>query len=136
MDCDYPKFKEIAHTADLQIIAYGKSLEELFSNSGEGMYHVAGAVCGRKKEESKHIFLKGNDPETLLIGYLEELLRFIDHHLMTRSPRLNISLTDLSGEIPLYSLVGMKNEIKAVTYHEMEVTKEKGIFRTKITFDV
>jgi len=136
MDDDYPEYKEIGHTADLQIIAYGKTLEELFLNAGKGMYYVAGAVLGKAKNKSRPILINENDPETLLISYLEKLLILVDRHLMTRSPRINISFTELSGEIPLYSLLEIKNEIKAVTYHEMEIVKVKGIYQTKITFDV
>jgi SHS2 domain-containing protein len=136
MDDEYPEFEEIAHTADLQIIAYGTTLEELFTNAGKGMYQVIGALPGGVSKKSASISFKENDHESLLIAYLQELLFLADHGSMALEPRLNISLTELSGIIPLYSLLSINTEIKAVTYHEMEIFKEKGVFRTKITFDV
>ncbi|MBM3137958.1 MAG: archease [Chloroflexi bacterium] len=136
MDDEYPEFEEVAHTADLQIIAYGNSLEELFSNAVKGMYHVIGAVPGEAKNENVAIELKENDLESLLIGFLDELLFLADKGLATNNPKLNISLTELSGDIPLYSLLSIKTEIKAVTYHEMEILKDNEIFQTTITFDV
>lgn len=136
MDDVYFEFEEIAHTADLQIIAFGKTLEELFTNAGKGMYHMISAEQGNAKHKSRSISLKENDLESLLVAYLQELLFLADHGLMTIIPRLNISLPELKGEIPLYSVLSIKTEIKAVTYHEMEIVKEEGIYRTKITFDV
>jgi SHS2 domain-containing protein len=136
MDDGYPEFEEIDHTADLQIIAYGKTLEELFTNAGKGMYQVISARPGGAEEKSRSVILKENDPETLLVAYLEELLFLADHGLMTLNPRLNISLTELNGDIPLYSILDIKTEIKAVTYHEMEIVEEDEVYRTKITFDV
>ena len=136
MDGGYPEFEEIAHTADLQIIVYGKTLEELFTNAGKGMYHVISAIPGDAQEKGRSVTFKENDSESLLIAYLEELLFLADHCLMTLIPRLNISLTELSGEIPLYSIINIRTEIKAVTYHEMEIVEEEGVYRTKITFDV
>jgi SHS2 domain-containing protein len=136
MDDEYPEFEEIAHTADFQIIAYGTTLEELFTNAGKGMYQVIGALPGGVSKKSTSISFKENDHESLLIAYLQELLFLADHGSMALEPRLNISLTELSGIIPLYSLLSINTEIKAVTYHEMEIYKEKGVFRTKITFDV
>jgi len=136
MDDEYPEFEEIAHTADLQIIAYGTTLEELFTNAGKGMYQVIGALPGGASIKSTSISFKENDLESLLIAYLQELLYLADHGSMALEPRLNISLTELSGIIPLYSILSIKTEIKAVTYHEMEIYEVKGVFRTKITFDV
>jgi len=136
MDDEYPEFEEIAHTADLQIIAFGTTLEELFTNAGKGMYHVIGALPGARNKKNASIVLKENDLESLLIAYLQELLFLADHGSMALEPRLNISLTELSGTIALYSILSIKTEIKAVTYHEMEIHEKKGVFQTKITFDV
>jgi SHS2 domain-containing protein len=132
----YPEFEEIAHTADLQIIAYGKTLEELFVNAGKAMYQVTGAEPGSYKNKARSVSLNESDHETLLIAYLEELVFLTDQRLMAVAPELNISLTELSGVIPLYSLKKMKTEIKAVTYHEMEIKEKDGMYRTKITFDI
>jgi len=35
------RFKEIEHTADIGIIAYGKTLEELFENAACGMLYIS-----------------------------------------------------------------------------------------------
>ncbi len=34
------KFKEIDHTADVGIIAYGESMEEMFENAAYGMLNI------------------------------------------------------------------------------------------------
>lgn len=130
------KYEEIPQTADLKIIAYGKSLVELFINAGEGMYQIAGAAMGSFENDKKSILIKGNDFEILLVSYLEELLYLADHGLITFEPELNISHTKLMGTLPLYSLKSMNKEIKAVTYHDLDIQNVSGIFQTKIVFDV
>ncbi len=136
MVAEYPDFEELAHTADLQILVYGKTLEELFKNAGKGMYAVSGAEPGRALNVTRPVSLKESDRETLLISYLEELILLADQRMIVVGPDLNISLTELSGDIPLYSLKKMKIEIKAVTYYEMEIIQKEGVYSTKITFDI
>ena len=84
----------------------------------------------------KAISLQGPDHETLLIAYLEDLIFLADQEMMVRDPKLNISLTNLDGDFPLYPLTKMMIEIKAVTYHEMDINQKAGLFRTRITFDI
>ncbi len=130
------KFVEVNHTADIQIIVYGRSLEELFLHAGEGLYHIIGAQASRQLCEQKKIELIEDDLETLLVVYLEELLFLADQKLMVVNPKLGINNTTLSGELPLAILEKMSIEVKAVTYHEMKVSYRGGTYQTKITFDI
>lgn len=130
------KFLEISHTGDLQIIAYGRTLEELFGNAGLGLYDLAGAQAGRQPMGEKVFTLERDDLESLLVAYLQELLYLIDYQLITCVTSLRISENLLTADLALFSLREIQTEIKAVTYHEMEIVKKSGIYQTLITFDI
>lgn len=132
----FPDYEEIPHIADLQIIAYGKTMKDLFIHAAEGMFTVIGATGDDCIRESKIIELKADDIETLLVGFLEELLFFLEAGWLGKVKELNISRFKLSGNIQLLRLKTKNKEIKAVTYHDMKIFQEKGVFQTKITFDV
>ena len=133
---DYPEYEEIPHTADLQIIAYGNSMEDLFINAAKGMYNAAGAVRESLSKGLRRIELKANDLETLLVSFLEELLFSTEEGWLGDVQELNISQANLSGKIHFFKLKAIKKEIKAVTYHEMNISQKNGVFQTKVTFDV
>ena len=133
---DFPEYEEIPHTADLQIIAYGKSVEDLFINAAKGMFNAAGAVGDNLSCEIRRIELKANDLETLLVSFLEELLFLSEAGWLSEVQELNIFQTNLSGEIHYFKIKAINKEIKAVTYHDMNISQEDGVFQTKITFDV
>lgn len=133
---DYPEYEEIPHTADLQIIAYGKSMEELFIHAAKGMFFAIGATGDDYIKEFKKIELKANDLETLLIDFLEELLFLTEAGWLGKVNELKISQFKLSGKIHLCKLGTKIKEIKAVTYHDMNIFQKNGFFQTKITFDV
>lgn len=132
----FPDYEEIPHIADLQIIAYGKTIKDLFIHAAEGMFAVIGATGDDCTREFKIIDLKANDIETLLVGFLEELLLFSEAGWLGMVKEMNISRFKLSGKIQLLRLKAKNKEIKAVTYHEMNIYQENGVFQTKITFDV
>ena len=133
---DCPGYEEIPHTADLQIIAYGKSMKELFIHAAEGMFTAIGATGDDYNNEFKTIELKANDLETLLVDFLEELLFLTEAGWLGKVNELNISPSNLSGKIQLFGLKEKIKEIKAVTYHDMNIFQKNGVFQTKITFDV
>ena len=71
------KFKFLEHTADIKFQAFGKTMEEVFSNSALAMTNAMfdGKV---KSNVSKKIKVNGKDNERLLFEFLEELLVLLD----------------------------------------------------------
>ena len=126
-----PKFKFLAHTADIKFQAFGKTLEETFGNCvlalGKSIYN--GKV---KNKIKKKIKVSGKDLENLLYEFLEEFLVLFDSEGFLVSKIEKIKVNEKNFEIEC-EVIGDDSEnyeiethIKSVTYNEMFVKQEKG----------
>ena len=82
------------------------------------------------------------DIETLLVSWLQELLYLLDTESLVFG-RFQVKLDNLSleavawGDVFDPNLHTMKTEIKAVTYHQLEVTKKNDQgWETQVIFDI
>lgn len=121
------KFKFLEHKADAKFQAFGKSLEECFSNAALAMTSVMIDYKKVKAKVKKKIKVKGTDLKNLLYNFLEELLFLVDTKNFILSKVMKIKIKGLNLEA---SLIGdnisnyeVHNHIKAVTYNQMEIKK-------------
>lgn len=139
------KFKFFPHTADVKFHAYGKTLEDAFSNSALAMFSVMVNVDKVEDIFKEKVKVKANDEKGLLYKFLEELLFLLDakFFLLHRVKKLQIkkegnSLTlnaELSGDRfkEKYELFG---GVKAITYNQMEIKKRNNIWVIQAVVDV
>ena len=135
-------YELIDHTADIGIKAYGDNLSEAFAHAAEGMFDI---ITDSSQIESKgeyKIELSSDDLEQLLVDWLDELLYlqgaenlvFGEFNVDVDEEKCKISATVLGEEFDTEKhKIGM--EIKAVTYHMLEVHKGDPCF-VKVLFDV
>ncbi len=135
------KYKFLAHTADMKFQAFGKSLEVAFANSALAMFHTM-YEKKIKKTKTVKVKAKGKDFEALLYNFLEELLVLFDGEgfFLSKVKRLNIDKKKFRLEA---EVVGdnaenyeMDIDVKAITYHDIFVKKEKGKWICQIVLDV
>jgi SHS2 domain-containing protein len=139
-----PKFKFFDHTADAKFQAYGKSMEEAFSNAALAMFSIITDTEKINKKTKKEIKAEGRDLKSLLYNFLEELLFLIDTENFLLNSIKEISIKETNGKFRLNALVlGDKAEnyetngdIKAVTYNEMEINEEKDKFMVQVVVDI
>jgi len=123
------KFKFLEHRADAKFQAFGKSLEESFSNAALAMTSVM-TDYNKIKPKIKHkIKIKGSDKKSLLYNFLEQLLILLDTEkfLLHKIRNIKIDGNELTAELigdKFNNQYDIKINIKAVTYNEMEI-KEK-----------
>lgn len=136
------KFRFLDHTGDLGILVYGGNLEELFSNAAEAFFDIITDVRRIRESTERIIRAQGPNLEELMVRWLGELLYVHDvDGLLFRSFSID-ELRDGSlkararGEAFDEKRHVMKTEIKAVTYHQIQVRKEKGRWRARIIFDL
>jgi SHS2 domain-containing protein len=130
-------FREIAHTADWELEAWAPSLAVLVEQAALGMADISGLVLGSKMNELELIEISGDDPETIIIGFLSELLYIQESRgLGSRNYHVRISGLTLTAQVVFQDLVSIQKEIKAVTWHKIKVTASEGTFRVCIVFDV
>jgi SHS2 domain-containing protein len=136
------KFEFLEHTADIKFRAYGKSLEEVFKNSGLALFN---ALTEDKVKEERKIKIKvgGEDLKSLMYNFLEEFLFLFDSKniLFSRIECLAIKKEDLTLTCEFWvddsENYEIKNNIKAVTYSEMLVEKlEDNSWLSQVVLDV
>jgi SHS2 domain-containing protein len=139
------QFEYIEHTADLRFRSYGKTLGECFSNAAKAMFNAIVDSSTVKAREVKTINLSSQKLELLMHDYLSEVLfYFEDEGLLFSDFKVEVKEKNKGFELT-GTLRGEKfdpkrhmilTEIKAVTYHEMKIKEEKGIWSAEILCDI
>lgn len=116
-------------TADIGFKAYGKDLNEAFENAGLAMFNIITDTCDVKPENEISFEISSEDYVSLLYDYLEELLfhHEIDFMLFCE---FHVNVDDdfhlkatVKGEGIDWDRHERKTEIKAITFHKMDVKK-------------
>jgi SHS2 domain-containing protein len=137
-------FREVAHTADWEIEAWGGELPDLFTQSARGMYVLSGvrqADKGRRTRRS--LQLEAVEPERLLVRFLSELLHFAESERLAFD-EIDVQLhageqTDslkLTARLGGRKITAQDKEIKAVTFHNLLIRRKQGGFIVNVVFDV
>jgi len=136
------KFKFFPHTADIKFQSFGKNLEDAFEGSALALAEIM--YKGKVKQVfKKKIAVKGKDREALLYNFLEEFLFLFDTEgfLLSKIEKLKIDRNkeyELKAEISGDKARNYKIDltVKAITYNEMFVKKEKGRYVCQVVVDV
>ena len=135
------KHKFLEHTADIKFQAFGNSLEEVFSNCATALSKT---ISNQRINSTKvrKIKIKGSDLQNLLYTFLEEFLFLFDSEGFILSEVLNIKIDSgkllLDAEISGDSAGNYKinSDVKAITYNEMFIRKEKNKWVAQVVLDV
>ena len=136
------KYKFINHTADVGIKVWGESLESLLENAAYSMFDILTELDKVKAKESLGVEIEGKRTDELLADWLRNLLyKFNGEGYLLREFNIEeISKKGLKakvrGEKLDLSRHTLKTEIKAVTYHQLEVKKTAKGWEAQIIFDV
>jgi len=139
------EFEIIDHTADIGIVAYGKTKREVFINAAKGMFEIiAGEDRDLKENFYAKIKLEAKSLEDLLIAWLNELLYISEVKLVILNKFKIKELSDVQikaevGGTKINHLsIRIKREVKVVTYHRLEIKKdeESGLWRAQVIFDI
>lgn len=136
-------FRYIDHPSDLAIEVEGASLEELFLNAAEAMLSAMSEDdmdAGGADAITKRIHLHEANTEELLHSFLSEILWCV---MQEGYFPLTIGMDSVNGKELDAVLSGIavhnemvKVEIKAVTYHQLQIREKNGKLHTRIIFDV
>jgi len=135
------KYDIIEHTADIGIKAYGKNLSECFENAAVGMFDIISDTKKVKPVGEYEISLKSDTVEELLVDWLSKLLTISDINNILFG-KFDVSVDEekceLNANVYGENFASERHtagkEIKAVTYHILEVNKEKGY--VQVLFDI
>ncbi|MFQ6059845.1 MAG: archease [Thermoplasmata archaeon] len=128
------RFEFLEHTADIGIKAYGKSIEESFENAAVGMFEVIADLSKVEPVGEYEVRVRSDNLENLLIDWLEELL-FLHETQGVLLSEFDVSIEKLSlsgrvrGEAIDREKHILRNDVKAVTYHMLEVNEKEGFVK-------
>lgn len=134
-------FEVIEHTADVGIIAYGRSLEELFANAAVGMMSFLIDLASVRLIQQRTVTADADNREVLLIAWLNELLvllnadGFVPGRFAVRDLTDTRLRTDVAGEPVDPTRHRFHLDVKAATYHSLEI-KQDGLWQARVIFDV
>jgi len=143
-------FEFLPHTADIQMRAYGTTKKELFRNALNGMFQSIGPhadgcetknnrlICP-KLPEKQSVDVQAAQLDLLLVDFLSEALYLSDLH---NQAYFDVDIHELTDKHIKATLQGVNVtsfdvvEIKAVTYHELEVKQVDGVWQATVVFDI
>lgn len=140
------QFEWIDHPADTGFRAYGETQEEAFENAGLALTEIYADSEKVTPEKEFEISLSSEDLKALLYDWLDELIYLHDGKGFIIS---EFSLDDILESEEGYELSGVvrgekydsdkhgqRTEVKAMTYHMMEIEKEGDLFSVQVVVDI
>jgi SHS2 domain-containing protein len=131
-------YEILEHPADLKIRAFGKTKEELFLNTLKGMAENLKPEMNEIIAKRK-IKISSPDLGALLIDFLNEVLYLIqaNKEVYTDINFKKLNNTELEGELIGRETKRFGEDIKAVTYHDLDIHQEKdGHWEATVLFDI
>lgn len=133
------RYELLEHTADVMIRTRGKDLAECFANAA---YALEDQMVQAERIEAKEMVefdVEGFDIEALLLNFLSEFLFLIDTRRLVFN-RFDVRIDGLKlhceawGEVIDVERHEAKKEIKAITYHMMNVDPQEP--SVQVIFDI
>ncbi|MFZ3077582.1 MAG: archease [Candidatus Aenigmatarchaeota archaeon] len=141
----YEIVPEIA-TADMCFRAFGASLEEAFANAGFAMFDIISDANQVRPKVAEEIKVESEDLQALLFDFLSELLYlqdtkrllFSEFDVKIQKPKSGKEKYKLTAKARGQEMDGieLRNQVKAITYHLMEIKEEKGIWTIQVILDL
>ncbi|MEM3616975.1 MAG: archease [Candidatus Bathyarchaeia archaeon] len=139
-------FEFLEHTADVYIAAHGRNLAEAFENAAAAMFEVMTDIKKVNPEVEDYVEVEAADEYALLYNWLEELLVKSEINEMMYSRFKIFEVTKTANGFRLKAKIWgerfnpekhlQKVGVKAVTYHQMEIIKEKDKTTVKFILDI
>lgn len=140
----HEEFELFPYASDIRMKIEGKTLKELFCNAVRGVaFYLKPEVLklGKRAWRIKHaIKIEAVDLNSLLIEFLSEVIAESDiqNAIFTGARFKTFGENFLEGEIAGIGADGFDKDIKAVSYHEVDIKKnpETGFYETILVFDI
>lgn len=135
-------YQLLDHTADLRIRVTGADPADLFKNAGLALFDVIARTGRLEPQAVIEVNVNGADRADLMVNFLRELL-----YLWTGKQQWVNTIDILKiSETTVFARVStvfrqpdrhrIRHEIKAVTYHQIDVSQTNAGWLTTVVFDV
>ncbi|HUW72175.1 MAG TPA: archease [Candidatus Humimicrobiaceae bacterium] len=133
------KYKILEHKADLKIRAFGENKKELFLNMLSAMAKSQKPEIKITKKVKRKIKINSPDLSALLVDFLNEALYLSQVNKEVYSSVIFKKITDrkVEGELTGQKLERFGEDIKAVTYHNLDIHQlSNGGWEANVLFDI
>ena len=137
-----PVYELIDHTADLGLHVFGDNPKDLFQNAAMALTEQLVKTASLLARQERRIVIEGNDWPDLMVNWLREILYlWAGEEIFVQSVQIeSIAENNLTAHVSLDSFSPdrhqLNSEIKAVTYHQIQVFDAGNGWEAKIIFDV
>jgi SHS2 domain-containing protein len=129
--------REVEHTADWELEVWGPDMSALIGEAARGMYGLMEVEISEDSRCHRRLEFFADDREQLLVSFLGELLFLAEaEDLAFDGFLLKVDGTSLVARLEGGSILSRSKEIKAVTYHRLEISDTVRGLETSIIFDV
>jgi len=130
------------HTADLGVEIYGRNEGELFCNAAVALFDIMTDISLVHVRGEWEVSAEGGDLEELLVNFLREILYMcsgegllLKEFVISEMDNFHVKGT-ARGEPFVHGRHCMNIEIKAITYHRVEIRKASGAWVGRVICDV
>ena len=135
-------FQEIEHTADYALLVRGTDLRDLLQAAGDGFLALVTDEHRPPAARLEEYEISADDPATLVMRAVRELLYYLEEgELPVSFEALSATESPARGRVRV-GLVGLDEAgdhlhraIKAVTYHDLQIRKDREGLNLVLTFD-
>lgn len=130
-------YELLDHTGDLGIVVRAPSLEALFAESARAVFEILAEARDPRPSGREEFEVRAADLPESLRDFLAELL-----YRFSVERKMYVSFHPGSGTVAAEwepydpARHPLRTEIKAVTYHQLDVTRETHGWRARVIFDL
>ena len=140
------RYKFLEHTADVYIASYGTSIEEAFENAALAFFEVMTDTDKVDPYLEEIVEIEEDDMKALLYSWIEDLLLKFDIDRMIYSKFHVEQINTVNGKYTLKARIWgesfnerkhpSRTEVKAITYHMMEISKRCNKIEIRFLLDI
>ena len=133
-----PEFEELDHTADWAYRVRAPDLPGLFARAASGLYRLAGITLQTGPRQTRDVRLDAVDAESLLVGFLNELLFLTESEALgfDEFEIVSLSPTHIHARARGGHMATWDKYVKAVTYNDLEIRRSGTGYEVTIVLDV
>jgi SHS2 domain-containing protein len=134
------RFEILEHTADVGVRAEGATLRDVFEQATLGLADIMG-IYAPGAGDAEEIEVEAPDTGALLVDWLSEILWLHDSRdaLLAGVEVVDVTETRARGRVVLVPRAGSQadgTQVKAITYHQLEVVENVSGWRAQVFVDV
>lgn len=137
-----PPFETFEHTADIGLVARGRTLQDLFVHAAQGLVDLMVDPRQLSETSSVEVTVSAPDREALLVSWLNELLYLLDTRrfvpLTYRVTYLDDTriTAELGGDTIDPSRHTVRHMVKAATYHGLRLQRTDDHWEARVVLDL